>query len=428
MKNRWWVVPGAILVQLCLGAIYAWSVFTPTLKAAPFSFTAAQTQWVFAVGLLTFAITMILAGRWQAKAGPRIVCITGGLLLGAGYVLAKFFGSAFMGQVICIGLLGGAGIGLAYVCPIAVGIKWFPDKKGMVSGLSVAGFGFGALIWIKLAGSWGHLIETMGILNVFALYGLVFTTLVLIGSTVMVNPPAGYKPEGWEPPVHAENSRGKGTLDFRSGQMLRCPQFYSIWITFTLSAMAGLMVIGCIKLFGIDALQKSGYEFTKASAIAGTAMAVFFAIANGLGRIIWGIVSDKIGRKASIAVMCLSQGVFMLLFFQMGSTPALLYLGAAIIGFNFGGNFSLFPAATSDFFGNKNVGTNYGWVFTAYGIGGLIGPLMAGYIRDSVGNFLYAFIPAGIACLFVALITLIVKAPHKIPEAACCCTTEPERA
>ena len=305
MKNRWLVIPGAILIQLCLGAIYAWSVFTPTLKAAPFNFTAADTQWVFSVGLLSFALTMIFAGRWQAKVGPRKVSIVGGVILGLGYVLAKYFGSAFLGQIICIGLMGGIGIGLAYVCPISVGIKWFPDKKGMVSGLSVAGFGFGALIWIKLAGSWGHLIEKIGILNVFAVYGIIFFLLVLIGSIVMVNPPEGYKPAGWTPPK-PETGKATGSLTFTSSQMLRSPQFYTIWLAFTFSAMAGLMVIGIIKLFGIDALQTAGYSMTEASAIAGTAMAVFYAIANGLGRIIWGALSDKIGRKTAIFLMCLS--------------------------------------------------------------------------------------------------------------------------
>ena len=164
--NRWMVVVGALVIQLCLGAIYAWSVFTPKLKAAVadggFGFTATQTQVVFSVGLATFAVVMVLAGRWQAKIGPRLVALTGGILLGIGYILAKFLGGAFIGQVICIGLIGGAGIGLAYVCPIAVGMKWFPDKKGMISGLAVAGFGFGALLWVKLAGQWAGLIGSLG--------------------------------------------------------------------------------------------------------------------------------------------------------------------------------------------------------------------------------------------------------------------------
>ena len=151
---------------------------------------------------------------------------------------------------------------------------------------------------------------------------------------------------------------------------------------FIFSSMAGLMTIGIIKLFGIDALQKSGMTSIQASAAAGTAMAVFYSIANGLGRIIWGSISDKTGRKAALTLMCMLQGVMMLVFYWMGGNKYLLYLGAAIIGFNFGGNFSLFPTATADFFGTKDAGRKYGWVFTAYGIGGIIGPIMAGRIRE----------------------------------------------
>ena len=169
---------GAVLIQLCLGAIYAWSVFTPYLIKEPFYFTKTQTQVVFSVGLATFAVVMVLAGRWQAKSGPRIVALTGGLVLGVGYLLAGLLKDAlfgyFVNQIIFIGLVGGAGIGLAYVCPIAVGMKWFPDKKGLITGLAVAGFGFGALIWVKLAGSWGHLLDSMGVSGVFVLYGIIF--------------------------------------------------------------------------------------------------------------------------------------------------------------------------------------------------------------------------------------------------------------
>jgi OFA family oxalate/formate antiporter-like MFS transporter len=409
--NRWLVLLGAIPIQLCLGAIYAWSVFTPALKAAPFNFNATQTQVVFSVGLATFAVVMVLAGKWQAKVGPRRVAFIGGLLLGLGYILAKFFGGSFWGQVICIGLIGGAGIGLGYVCPIAVGIKWFPDKKGLITGLAVAGFGFGALIWIKLAGSWGHLIENIGVLNVFGLYGIIFFVVVALGSIVMVNPPSGWKPAGWSPPApNAKDGTTVGGTDFHPGQMLRTRQFYMLWVIFIFCAMAGLMTIGIIKLFGIDALQRSGYTVAQASAIAGTAMAIFYSLANGIGRIVWGIISDKIGRQASIFLMAAIQGVMMLLFFKMGGTPWLFYLGAAIIGFNFGANFALFPAATADLFGPKNVAQNYGWKFTAYGVGGIVGPIMAGIFRDA-GSFTPAFVISGVLCLVAAVIVLLTRPP-----------------
>jgi OFA family oxalate/formate antiporter-like MFS transporter len=409
VMNRWLVVVGAILIQLCLGAIYAWSVFTPSLKAAPFNFSATQTQAIFSVGLAAFAFMMILAGRWQQKIGPKPVAMVGGVVLGLGYILGSLVGTSFVGLLVTIGLIGGAGIGLAYVVPIAVGVKWFPDKKGLITGLAVAGFGFGALIWVKMAGSWGHLIESMGISGVFRLYGIIFLLAVLIGSLVMKNPPAGWLPAGYTPP--AAGSGKAGSVDMTSSQMLRRPQFYQLWVMFIFGAMAGLMVIGTIKLFGIDALQKSGMDLAAASATAGTAMAVFYSLANGLGRIAWGAISDRIGRKTALVIMMGIQGVVMLLFYFMGGSVALLYLGAALIGFNFGGNFALFPAATADFFGSKYIGANYGWVFCAYGFGGIFGPMLGGIVRDATGNFLYAFIPAGIACLIAMGVGLLLKSP-----------------
>jgi OFA family oxalate/formate antiporter-like MFS transporter len=417
VRNRWWVVVGAILIQLCLGAIYAWSAFTNDLLQAPFHFSKTQTQTIFSVGLATFAIVMVLAGRWQARSGPRIVALTGGLVLGAGYLLAGLLKDAlfghFVNQLVFIGLVGGAGIGLGYVCPIAVGIKWFPDKKGLITGLGVAGFGFGALIWIQLAGSWGHLLELMGVSGVFTLYGAIFAAAVIVGSFWMLNPPEGYRPAGWEPETVGNSSSNADSVSLLPGQMLRQVQFYAIWIMFIFSAMAGLMTIGNIALFSTERLMEaSGVSEVAARAIAGTAMAVFYSIANGLGRIVWGTISDRIGRKLALVLMCALQGVVMLLFYWMGGNQYALYLGATLIGFNFGGNFSLFPTMTADLFGAKNVGLNYGWVFTAYGVGGILGPIMAAAIRDAGLSWLSAFVIAGVACLVAALIGIWVKRPQ----------------
>lgn len=451
--NRWFVVVGAILIQFCLGAIYAWNVFTPSLTKAltgggQYGFSASQSQWVFSAGLATFAVVMVLAGRLQARTGPRPIAMLGGLVLGLGYILGGLLGKTFAAQVACIGLIGGAGIGLGYVVPIAVGVKWFPDKKGLVTGLAVAGFGFGATLWIKLAGGfksilWAVPCDFPGLLNtlsfaglpgvqsVFVVYGFVFLVCVVVGSIVMINPPTGYRPAGWTPPP--ATAAASGAVDLTSGEMLATPQFYMVWLTFLAGAMAGLMVIGCIQLFGIDALQASGAapDTAAATAVAGTATALL-AIFNGMGRIIWGSISDRIGRKPAITLMCALQGVMMLAFYRIGGTPLGLIAGACVIGFNFGGNFALFPAATADFFGNKNLGMNYGWVFLSYGVGGIVGPYIAGYFKDaavaakkaseaagtlqaaSASAWVTPFVIAGLACLAGAVIAAFLTAPkHK---------------
>jgi OFA family oxalate/formate antiporter-like MFS transporter len=427
ISSRWLVVVGAILIQLALGALYAWSVFTKLLTdpAGIYQFTATQTAWIFSAGLATFALVMVLAGRWQAKTGPRLMTIMGGLLLGLGFVLGGLFGSTFWLQFLFIGIMAGAGIGMAYVVPIAVGVKWFPDKKGTITGLAVAGFGFGATIWVKLAGSWfGGLLNTTGVLglppvqSVFLIYGIVFAVLVLLGSLVMVNPPEGYSPGGWNPTEAAAVAKTNGE-GFTPDRMLRIPQFYAIWLVFAASAIAGLMVIYCIQLFGVDALEYRGVP--NAIVITGTAMA-WYAIFNGLGRILWGMISDRTGRKNAIIAMSICQGIVMLAmyhgFINFGLATGLI-IGASFVGFNYGGIFALFPAITADYFGNKEVGRNYGWVFTAYGVAGILGPLLAGHFKDAAAMgdspkvWMTPFLIAGVSCMVGALIMLFTRAPAR---------------
>ena len=427
--NRWLVVVGAILIQLALGALYAWSVFTKLLTDPQgiYQFTATQTAWIFSAGLATFALVMVLAGRWQARTGPRLMTIMGGLLLGLGFVLGGFFGTTFWAQFLFIGVVAGAGIGMAYVVPIAVGVKWFPDKKGTITGLAVAGFGFGATIWVKLAGSWfGGLLnhaEVFGlppVQSVFLIYGIIFAALVLLGSFVMVNPPEGYSPKGWNPEEAAAVAKSNGN-GFSPARMMRTPQFYAIWLVFASSAIAGIMVIYCIQLFGLDALEYRGVE--NAIVITGTAMA-WYAIFNGLGRILWGMISDRTGRKNAIIAMSAFQGIIMLAmyhgFINFGLATGLI-IGASFVGFNYGGIFALFPAITADYFGNKEVGRNYGWVFTAYGVAGILGPLLAGVFKDAASMgaspkvWMTPFLIAGVACLVGALIMIFTKEPNKTP-------------
>ena len=412
VMNRWLVVVGAILIQLALGAIYAWSVFTPSLTAE--GWTKMETQVVFSVGLVAFALFMVFAGKKLTVWGPRNLAILGGIILGLGYALAGLLGGTdFWALTILIGLIGGAGIGFAYVVPIAVGMRWFPDKKGMITGLAVAGFGFGAMGWVKLAGSWGHLIDNIGLSSTFTIYGVAFAAMVIIGGLWMVFPPEGWKPAGYNPPEpNASGASAKGTVNFSVSQMLKTPQFYLIFLTFVFSAGAGLMSIGLMKLYPIEALQNAGMDPVSASAVAGTAMAVFFSLANGLGRILWGMMSDKLGRKTSIIIMTATQGIIVILFTFMAGNEILLYVGATLIGFNFGGNFALFPTITADTFGTKNVGQNYPFIFLSYGVGGILGPMLGGRLGD-LGNFGLAFTITGVAVLIGTVLTIFLKAPKK---------------
>lgn len=408
------VLVGALLIQVSLGAVYAWSAFTETLAMAvsqggEFGFSATQTQLIFSACLVTFAAVMVPAGRLQADLGPRRVAALGGLLLGGGYLGASWFGHVFLGQLGWIGVVAGAGVGLAYGCPIAVGIRTFPERKGLITGVSVAGFGFGALLWVKLAGSWGGLVERLGVLGTFRVFGLVLLVAVVVGAALMVDPQAGEGRRSGAAGVDPVTSMPPHAA-------LRTPQFRVLWAAFVVSSGAGLMVIGTIKLFGIDALTAGGMDAARASAAAGTAMGVYYAVANGLGRIVWGAVSEPLGRSRALALLCGLQALAFLAFYRLGAAESSFYLGAALVGFNFGGNFALFPALTADWFGSATVGRNYGVMFTAYGVGGVLGPLLGGVCRDlgtgrGAEAWLPAFIGAGVALLVVAAVVLRLTPP-----------------
>ncbi len=432
--NRWIIVIGGILIQLALGAIYAWSAFTGPLQGtatAPseFNFTKTETQLIFSVGLLVFAIFTIVGGRLQGKLGPRKVAMIGGIFLGIGYILASFTGSSFIGKLIFLGIIAGAGIGLAYVVPIATSVKWFPDKKGLVSGLAVAGFGFGAFIWILLAnppsilGLKGLISPQTGgfaytVANVdfaFLIYGIVFLVLVITGSLTMRNPPSGWKPAGWSP-QQSVTGKTSAVLGCKPKEMLKSKAFSILWIMFLVGALSGLMVIGNVQNFAkstTDGFTANGFSVQEAIDFAVIGAAVCLPIFNGAGRIAWGQISDRIGRGKALIGMFAFQAVMMTIFFYTTSNPLLFYLVAALIGFNFGGNFALFPVSCADSFGPENLAVNYGFLFTAYGIGGVVGPILAGIVQDAGLSFLYAFIPAAIMCVVAVALGFVYQIQSK---------------
>lgn len=424
IMNRWIIVIGGILIQLALGAIYAWSAFTTPLQGtttspSQFAFSKTETQAIFSAGLLFFAIFTIVGGRLQLKYGPKKIALLGGTLLGLGYILAGLAGGSFIGKLLCIGVIAGTGIGLAYVVPIATGVKWFPDKKGLVSGLAVAGFGFGAFIWILIANppsilGFKGLITQYTIDNVnnaFLIYGIAFLVLVILGALVMKNPPAGWKPAGWTPQPCDSKDKKMG-INCKPKEMCRKKEFYLLWMMFFIGALAGLMVIGNVQNFAkspTDGFTAYGFNAIEAADFAVLGAAICLPIFNGAGRIVWGQVSDRIGRRKALISMFLFQGVMMVIFFYTTANPYTFYIVAALIGFNFGGNFALFPAACADSFGAENLGLNYGFIFTSYGIGGTVGPLLAGAVQDAEMSFLYAFIPAAVMCFIAAVLAILYK-------------------
>jgi OFA family oxalate/formate antiporter-like MFS transporter len=337
---------------------------------------------------------------------PRLVATAGGVVLGLGYILAGFTGGSFPLIVLTVGIIGGAGIGFGYVCPIAACVKWFPDKRGLVTGLAVAGFGAGAWLFQQLASS---LIVSHGILSTFMYLGVIFLIAVVLGAQILSNPPEGWKPAGWNQPELKSKAAVKKDFEWRD--MLRTRQFWMLWLMFVFGAAAGLMVIGNLKPFGAQQMMLGGLNKEKALEVAGTAVGVL-ALFNGAGRIVWGAVSDRLGRRNAMTLMFLLQGVMMLYLMNMGSTKLTLTIAAAWVGFNFGGNFALFPSTTADYFGTKNVGVNYGFVFTAYGVAGVLGPILGGGVFDMTGSYLLAFIPSGVMCLLGVGISLMIKKPE----------------
>lgn len=414
MGNRKLVVLGAIIVQVCLGSIYAWGIFQKALYTTGglYEWDKLWSNLPFAAGLASFALFMIYAGRKQDSVGPRKVATIGAALLGIGVILSGLvdilgFGADMIQGtlylIITYGIIGGAGIGFAYVCPIAALVKWFPDKKGLMTGVAVAGFGGGALIFNfaeqGLISYFGNVIGYPLII-----LGAVYFIFTIIGAQLLVNPPVGWLPPGFTPPTTTADGKGTGCLP---GAMIRTSSFWVLWLMFIFAATAGLMTLGNV----VSAAGEIDVTITVfIAALIPSIMAVF----NAAGRIVWGVISDRIGRVSTFIMMflILALAMFGLAFIPTGTSWVVITFIASVVGFCFGGNFALFPSATADYFGSANVGKNYGVVFTAYGIAGIIGALVAGTFGQIFG-YSMAFLVTGILAIIAVLLTLALKSCRK---------------
>lgn len=386
----------AIVIQMCLGAVYAFSVLSPPLKRE-FGWSDVQTNLAFTIALLVFALSMIPAGRLQDKKGPRLVATLGGIFLGVGMILTSF-ASSLIWLYVSYGLIGGLGIGLGYVTPISTCVKWFPDKKGLITGLAVFGFGAGSIVFAPI---WNYLIDVMhwSWNQTFLATGILFAALVIPFAQLLKNPCQGYAPPNWKPP-----EKSKSAKDYGPGGVLKTASFFLIWISYLFGTNAGLMVIGVAKNAAVTVTGLDGATAALVVSILG--------LFNASGRIMWGFAGDRFGRERILTlIFAICSGA---LFMTALTQETLLFvLGLVLVGLSFGGFLAIYPALTADYYGTKSYGINYGLVFTAYGAGAVLGPIMAGYIKDTQGSYLPAFYMAGALALAGVLVSLAINRATK---------------
>jgi MFS transporter, OFA family, oxalate/formate antiporter len=413
-SRGWIVVLAGLGINLALGVLYTWSIVTSALTKT-YGWDAKQALLPYATALLFFAFTMVFAGRAQDRFGPRIIATIGGLFVGAGMITASFTQleakASHLPIILGFGVLTGIGIGLAYACATPAAVKWFhPSRRGLISGIVVAGFGFAS---VYTAPTTKALIASNGVDGAFRYLGIAFLVAIVLLAQLLKNPPAGYTPAvpaGYVAPAVSPTKR----VDYTWREMMGTSQFYLLWMMYAFAALAGLMVIGVIAKIAPDQLANADFA-TK----YGYTLVVALAIGNGLGRPLTGIISDRVGRVPTMIGVFLLQAVLVALLLPAMNTLTGLLIVAAFIGAMYGANLTLFPAATYDFFGTKFGGVNYGLIFTAWGVGGFVGSYASGWIKDATGSFNTAFYISAGLLVVASVLALLVRAPkHEMAESS----------
>jgi OFA family oxalate/formate antiporter-like MFS transporter len=386
-------------MQMALGAVYAWSVFRIPL-AKQFHWSIADVTLTFTICIFVLGVSAFFGGLWLNMKGPRVVAMTGGFLYGLGVFLASYSANKLWWLYLSYGLIGGIGLGFGYIVPVAVLVKWFPDKRGLITGIAVGGFGAGALVTAPVA---TRLIQSVGVLQTFAYLGVAYLIVTMATGYFMLNPPAEWKPAGWAP--SAIQSAQRAAKDYTLGEALKTWQWWALWALLFLNVSAGISLIS----------QESPMfqEIAKVSAIVAAGMVGVVSIGNAVGRIFWAWISDAITRRWTFVAMFLLQVVLFLLF--PGITSAsILTLVSFIILMCYGGGFGTMPAFAADYFGSKNVGPIYGLMLTAWGCASAFGPLLIAHMRQSSGSYVSGLhVIAGIMAISV-LLPILVSPPKAI--------------
>jgi MFS transporter, OFA family, oxalate/formate antiporter len=395
-SNRWVIATAGVFFQIALGAVYAWSVFRVPLTKQ-FGWSISEITLTFTISIFVLGFAAFFGGLWLNRKGPRIVALTGGALYGVGVFLASFSHSLSW-LYVSYGVIGGIGLGLGYIVPVAVLVKWFPDRRGLITGIAVGGFGAGALVTAPVA---TRLIQSVGVLTTFAYLGIGYLVVTVISGAFMQNPPDGWKPEGWAPTTLQASQRAGH--DFVLSEALKTWQWYALWLLLFLNTCAGISVIS----------QEAPIfqELTGASAIVAAGMVGIASIGNAVGRVFWAWVSDLITRRATFAVMFVLQ-VLLFWFLPSIATIPLMTLVTFIVLMCYGGGFGTMPAFAADYFGPKNVGPIYGLMLTAWSFASAFGPLFIAHIRESAGSYGRALHIIAALMAVSILLPILVRPPR----------------
>jgi OFA family oxalate/formate antiporter-like MFS transporter len=385
-----------VFLQIALGAVYAWSIFRVPL-AKQFGWSISEVTLTFTISIFVLGFAAFFGGLWLNRKGPRVVALTGGVLYGLGVFLASF-SHKLSWLYLTYGVIGGIGLGLGYIVPVAVLVKWFPDRRGLITGIAVGGFGAGALITAPVA---TRLIQSVGVLSTFAYLGIAYLIVTVVTGLFMQNPPDGWKPVGWTRTTNQTSHRAG--RDFTLSEALKTWQWYALWLLLFLNTCAGISIISQeAPLF---------QEETRVTAAIAASMVGLASIGNAVGRVFWAWVSDLITRSATFFVMFVAQ---ILLFWLLPNiaTAWFLTIVTFVVLMCYGGGFGTMPAFTADYFGPKNVGPIYGLMLTAWGFASVFGPLLIAHMRETAGSYRGALhIIAGVMTIS-AVLPILVRPPR----------------
>lgn len=397
-RTGWLITMTALGINLILGVLYSWSVIKKAL-VADWGWTNTEASLPYTVSVATFALMMVFAGRAQDKYGPRKVAFLGGVLLGLGLIACSWTQNPTM-MILTFGVIGGMGIGFGYSAVTPCAIKWFDSKKkGLISGIVVSGVGLSPVYIAPLT---NMLYKIYGLEQIFLFLGIFALVVICLLSLLLRNPSPSEAPVQASSKTAAQSaakpveSTQKG--DYTWQEMVRMPSFYLLWFAYLMSAAAGLMLIGHMaSIADVQANWKAGFL-----------LVVILAVFNFFGRIMGGLLSDKVGRTRALLLVFLIQAVNMFAFSFYTEIPTLI-AGSALAGLAYGALFALFPAATADLFGLKNLGVNYGLVFTGWGVAGIIGPIVGGLVADATGSYNISYITSAVMLVIGALLVLRMK-------------------